>query len=535
MTLTPVKVRGKKRDRTALAHSSSSLRPPASALRSRPCKSSKSAKRPKSQKKAVPAMPTLQGLPQELLEIVFLHSMNINLSRASPDLGRKLSSMAIKMEFVMRSFFHTVDHTAKYNRKDPRFTSDATIQSELLNCRFFTWSFFLGYVDRARDELIKIRGKPWKSLAVPDASSFNGLWPFKFTKIEHLGFAEEFQIPEKLLHGPWTADEASLLYVLVSFSGTIHWEGGMAGEMAKEGLKEAIREENEHAAAALSVLLGVAKAITTEHVLYAARHRRSNDNILRHILYNAQILYNNTPTDLLDFYDPALWQWADEPENVDGHGGRFKEMLKEAETFSLDFYRDGETDWTKIVPFCYSGTRFDTRTRLSRFSRELLMKLYRNHGRRITEATHVEMGDVAITTTAWRYVELGRVVIFGAGPYEGKLATIVEIIDHKRVLVDGPGKEPVPRHSAPLKQLSLTPIVIPKLPRATGNGTVKDLWESNKVDEKFAESTWSKKRAQFQKRRDLNDFERFKVLKLRKQARFEVRKTLSQVRASAKA
>ena len=43
------------------------------------------------------------------------------------------------------------------------------------------------------------------------------------------------------------------------------------------------------------------------------------------------------------------------------------------------------------------------------------------------------MGDVDITTSAWRYVEVGRVVIFGNGPYEGRLATIVEIIDHKRV------------------------------------------------------------------------------------------------------
>jgi large subunit ribosomal protein L14e len=43
------------------------------------------------------------------------------------------------------------------------------------------------------------------------------------------------------------------------------------------------------------------------------------------------------------------------------------------------------------------------------------------------------MGDVEITTSAWRYVEVGRVVIFGNGPYEGRLATIVEIIDHKRV------------------------------------------------------------------------------------------------------
>ncbi|KAF2741200.1 NAC-domain-containing protein [Polyplosphaeria fusca] len=144
------------------------------------------------------------------------------------------------------------------------------------------------------------------------------------------------------------------------------------------------------------------------------------------------------------------------------------------------------------------------------------------------------MGDVDITTSQWRLVEVGRVVVFGAGPYEGRLATIVEIIDHKRVLVDGPSKDaPVPRHAAALKGLSLTAIVIPKLPRATGNGKVKDLWEKEKVEETFAESNWAKKRAQFQKRRQLNDFERFKVMKLRKQARFEVRKTLAKVLISS--
>jgi ApbE superfamily uncharacterized protein (UPF0280 family) len=43
------------------------------------------------------------------------------------------------------------------------------------------------------------------------------------------------------------------------------------------------------------------------------------------------------------------------------------------------------------------------------------------------------MGDADITTSKWRLVEVGRVVLFGTGPYEGRLATIVEIIDHKRV------------------------------------------------------------------------------------------------------
>jgi large subunit ribosomal protein L14e len=88
------------------------------------------------------------------------------------------------------------------------------------------------------------------------------------------------------------------------------------------------------------------------------------------------------------------------------------------------------------------------------------------------------------------------------------------------VLVDGPSeKAPVPRHSASLTHVSLTPIVISKLPRATGRGFVKKRWEEEKVQEKFDESAWAKKRASISKRRQLNDFERFKVMKLRKQVR----------------
>ncbi|KAF2745894.1 60S ribosomal protein L14 [Sporormia fimetaria CBS 119925] len=144
------------------------------------------------------------------------------------------------------------------------------------------------------------------------------------------------------------------------------------------------------------------------------------------------------------------------------------------------------------------------------------------------------MGDADITTSQWRLVEVGRVVLFSTGPFAGRLATVVEIIDHKRVLVDGPSeKAPVPRHAAALSHLSLTPIVLSKVPRATGRGVVKKRWEEEKVDEKFNSSAFAQKRAQFAKRRQLNDFERFKVMKLRKQARYEVRKTLAKVSAKA--
>jgi large subunit ribosomal protein L14e len=45
------------------------------------------------------------------------------------------------------------------------------------------------------------------------------------------------------------------------------------------------------------------------------------------------------------------------------------------------------------------------------------------------------MGDAEIKASSWRLVEVGRVVLIQGGPSDGKLATIVEIIDHKRVCV----------------------------------------------------------------------------------------------------
>jgi len=40
------------------------------------------------------------------------------------------------------------------------------------------------------------------------------------------------------------------------------------------------------------------------------------------------------------------------------------------------------------------------------------------------------------------------------------------------------------------------------------------------VDEKWMESSWAKKREQREKRRGLSDFERFKVMRLKKQVSF---------------
>ncbi|KAL7268132.1 60S ribosomal protein L14B, partial [Rhizina undulata] len=128
-------------------------------------------------------------------------------------------------------------------------------------------------------------------------------------------------------------------------------------------------------------------------------------------------------------------------------------------------------------------------------------------------------------------VEVGRVVLINDGPFAGKLATIVEIIDHKRVLIDSP--KDVPRQSFPLTHTTLTPIVISQLPRAGRSGVVAKAWEKAGVESKWAESAWAKKIASRERRRELTDFERFRVMVLRKQRRVEVRKAVAKAKKTS--
>ncbi|KAK3395543.1 ribosomal protein L14-domain-containing protein [Sordaria brevicollis] len=142
------------------------------------------------------------------------------------------------------------------------------------------------------------------------------------------------------------------------------------------------------------------------------------------------------------------------------------------------------------------------------------------------------MADIQIGSSAWRLVEVGRVLKLEGG----SLATIVEIVDHKRVLVDGPSSDSKlasPRGVVSLSKTLLTPLVIEKLPRGARTGAVKKAWEAAGIDAKWKESNWAKKSLQQERRKALTDFDRFKVMRLKKQRRFEERKALAKIKASA--
>eukprot|EP00324_Dicrateria_rotunda_P004071 CAMPEP_0206158946 /NCGR_PEP_ID=MMETSP1474-20131121/5306_1 /ASSEMBLY_ACC=CAM_ASM_001110 /TAXON_ID=97495 /ORGANISM="Imantonia sp., Strain RCC918" /LENGTH=130 /DNA_ID=CAMNT_0053559303 /DNA_START=40 /DNA_END=432 /DNA_ORIENTATION=+ len=116
-----------------------------------------------------------------------------------------------------------------------------------------------------------------------------------------------------------------------------------------------------------------------------------------------------------------------------------------------------------------------------------------------------------------RFVEIGRVVQITFGPDAGKVATIVDVIDQNRVLVDGPEKlTGVHRHEINIKRISLTDIKVAAKHNASHKQLVS-LWTADDVMAKYEASSAGKKRIAFAKRAKTTDFERFQVMLARKE------------------
>ncbi|CDH57337.1 60s ribosomal protein l14 [Lichtheimia corymbifera JMRC:FSU:9682] len=127
-----------------------------------------------------------------------------------------------------------------------------------------------------------------------------------------------------------------------------------------------------------------------------------------------------------------------------------------------------------------------------------------------------------------RQVEVGRVVLLN----NNKLAVIIDIVDHKRVLIDGPTTG-VARQAWTLRHLTLTNLVVKGLPRNAGQSTVKKCLEKNDTLNTWAKSAWAQKLAQRQVRANLSDFDRFKVQKLKNKRRVAVNSAVAAAKKSA--
>ena len=94
------------------------------------------------------------------------------------------------------------------------------------------------------------------------------------------------------------------------------------------------------------------------------------------------------------------------------------------------------------------------------------------------------------------------------GEFAGKIAVVLDVVDLNRVLIQGPQ---VPRQACLIRHTNLTRIVI-EIPRAARTKTMLKCWTAAEVDAKFAATSAAKKLVRNEIRKNLTDFERFKVM-----------------------
>ena len=106
------------------------------------------------------------------------------------------------------------------------------------------------------------------------------------------------------------------------------------------------------------------------------------------------------------------------------------------------------------------------------------------------------------------------------------MVVIVDFVDFTRVLVDGAN---FPRTIYPLKRLTLTRLRIPIL-RGCRTGTLAKAAKAFELDKKWAACTAQKKMEKFNKRKETTDFDRFKIMVLRKQRSYDAKKLAKKLR-----
>lgn len=128
-----------------------------------------------------------------------------------------------------------------------------------------------------------------------------------------------------------------------------------------------------------------------------------------------------------------------------------------------------------------------------------------------------------------RYVEIGRVCLINYGPESGKLATIIDVLDQNKCLIDGPvDVTGVSRQVIAYKRIALTDFTV-KVERTSTQDELKAAWKDGDVLSKWEATSWAKKLSNKKKRANLSDFGRFKVMVAKKQKSAIIAKKIAEL------
>jgi len=283
------------------------------------------------------SLSSLELLPLEILQSIFLLSENLNLPKASAHIGSALASTHARTELVLQAFgckVKTELDDVGYRSVEKEVLQNVDLQTTLLRQKWLSYAFFKHcqktymlrravklYRDNASgipqdiqastvadmvdffDNYYNVHGqlhkqlKIWlqnagpaeradkedRTMVLQERHQFkftagNGIehtiallrqgsemrvaTPFEFHPVTdqndnttvrqfcpgslfHIpNFPLRCELPEKLLHGPWTNERGQFLELLSGNGCSVDWVNSTSGEVATRGLEDAIREGN---------------------------------------------------------------------------------------------------------------------------------------------------------------------------------------------------------------------------------------------------------------------------------------------------
>jgi len=128
-------------------------------------------------------------------------------------------------------------------------------------------------------------------------------------------------------------------------------------------------------------------------------------------------------------------------------------------------------------------------------------------------------------------LELGRVVYINYGPLAGKPAVVVDIVNGSKVVIDGPGLD-IDRQVISVRRLELTKFKLGNFHKSDKRSELKKKIEEFDLLKRFSSCGVGKRIAKQHKRAALTDFDRFKVMVLKRRLSKAVRTYVNKNRKS---
>lgn len=259
--------------------------------------------------------------------MIFSYCYSIDFARSSPYVSRELSTTHVYLDCALRSLCVHEPGDADHGQA-----------TQVLATRWMTFAMLQQVCDALHAKSLD-RGEsavdgPAPDLDHPEVSCH---------VYEKLLLSPATQLPIKLLAGPWDDEKSRFLYFLCSRGVGIDWETSTHGEVATDGLTQALTERNRKVVACL--VSPHASVPPSQAMLRAAVVQYGCDRtIVFHLLESALRIIKEqrgassnspiVPESVIDFHDTVLWRWATAKKNENSDGAWLTSALRTAATIS---------------------------------------------------------------------------------------------------------------------------------------------------------------------------------------------------------